>query len=62
MTIEISDKKADYCHEQANLKIDLIEQILLVDVLEDTDEKYNDAQELAHSLYDKLYEIELRKL
>ncbi len=60
--IEISDKKADYAHKKACLCVDLIESILLANVLEDTDSKYNDAQELAHSLYFKLYEIELMKL
>jgi hypothetical protein len=60
--IEISDEKSEYCHEKANVNIDLIEAFLIANVLDDTDSKYNDAQELAHSLYDMLYRIELMKL
>jgi len=61
MTIEISDKKSEYCHEKACLWVNLFESIF-IEEMDDTDTKYNDAQEMAHSLYDKLYRIELMKL
>ena len=55
----ISEKDAEKCHEKACVNVELIESFILVNVLADTDQKYNRAQKLAHLLLDELYKIEL---
>jgi len=62
MTIEISDKKNTYCHDKANTNIDLIEAFLITDVFKNIENRDKYAQEMAHSLYDQLYRMELMEL